>query len=186
MEEGQKRRDAGDFVKPTDAEELYFAFIEYCKFMKDNYFSQAHVNKNGEDCSVYISRPMTIESFRLFAGLNPVEYGELTGDPVAAAIGGTIEDASIPSKLREPGWQVRCQPHPGASRTQDQCQCNGRHHSRADNRNGGKIKWDAGFNLTPKATRSRRKWLGYGWMIQSLTFCMLARKVLANRTSGVP
>ena len=86
MEEGQKRRDAGDFVKPTDAEELYFAFIEYCKFMKDNYFSQAH-------CSVYISRPMTIESFRLFAGINPVEYGELTGDPLAAAIGGTIEDA---------------------------------------------------------------------------------------------
>ena len=69
MEEGQKRRDAGDFVKPTDAEELYFAFIEYCKFMKDNYFSQAHKNKNGD------------------------EYGELTGDPVAAAIGGTIEDA---------------------------------------------------------------------------------------------
>lgn len=62
MEEGQKRRDAGEFVKPTDAEELYFAFIEYCKFMQDNYFSQAHKNKNGEDCSVYISRPMTIES----------------------------------------------------------------------------------------------------------------------------
>ena len=61
--------------------------------MQDNYFSQAHKNKNGEDCSVYISRPMTIESFRLFAGINPVEYGELTGDPVAAAIGGTIEDA---------------------------------------------------------------------------------------------
>ena len=79
MEEGQKRRDAGEFVKPTDAEELYFAFIEYCKFMKDNYFSQAHKNKNGDDCSVYISRPMTIESFRLFAGINPVEYGELTG-----------------------------------------------------------------------------------------------------------
>lgn len=93
MEEGQKRRDAGDFVKPTDAEELYLAFIEYCKFMKDNYFSQAHKNKNGDDCSVYTSRPMTIESFRLFAGINPVEYGELTGDPVAAAIGGTIEDA---------------------------------------------------------------------------------------------
>lgn len=93
MEEGQKRRDAGEFVKPTDAEELYLAFIEYCKFMQDNYFSQAHKNKNGEDCSVYISRPMTIESFRLFAGINPVEYGELTGDPVAAAIGGTIEDA---------------------------------------------------------------------------------------------
>ena len=36
---------------------------------------------------------MTIESFRLFAGINPVEYEELTGDPVAAAIGGTIEDA---------------------------------------------------------------------------------------------
>lgn len=62
MEEGQKRRDAGEFVKPTDAEELYFAFVEYCKFMQDNYFSQAHKNKNGEDCSVYISRPMTIES----------------------------------------------------------------------------------------------------------------------------
>lgn len=93
MEEGQKRRDAGEFVKPTDAEELYFAFIEYCKFMQDNYFSQSHKNKNGEDCSVYISRPMTVESFRLFAGINPVEYEELTGDPVAAAIGGTIEDA---------------------------------------------------------------------------------------------
>ena len=62
MEEGQKRRDAGEFVKPTDAEELYFAFVEYCKFMQDNYFSQAHKNKNGEDCSVYISRPMTIGS----------------------------------------------------------------------------------------------------------------------------
>lgn len=62
MEEGRRRRDAGEFVKPTDAEELYFAFIEYCKFMQENYFSQSHKNKNGEDCSVYISRPMTIES----------------------------------------------------------------------------------------------------------------------------
>lgn len=93
IEEGQKRRDAGEFVKPTDAEELYFAFIEYCKFMKEEYFSHTHKNKAGEDCSIYISRPMTIEAFRLFAGLSPVEYGELTGDPVAAATGGIIEDA---------------------------------------------------------------------------------------------
>lgn len=109
MEEGQKRRDAGEFVKPTDAEELYFAFIEYCKFMQDNYFSQAHKNRNGEDCSVYISRPMTIESFRLFAGVNPVEYEELTGDPVSAAIGGTMRTLSTPSKLRE-HWLVSTLP----------------------------------------------------------------------------
>ena len=93
IEEGQKRRDAGEFVKPTDAEELYFAFIEYCKFMRDQYFLHAQTKRTGEDCSINISRPMTIEAFRLFADLNPVEYEELTGDPVAAAIGGTIEDA---------------------------------------------------------------------------------------------
>lgn len=93
IEEGKKLRDAGEFVKPSSPEELYLAFIEYCKYMSENYFTHVQKNKMGVDCSVDISRPMTIETFRLFTGLNPIEYGELTGDPVSAAVAGVIEDA---------------------------------------------------------------------------------------------
>ncbi len=77
----------------TDPDTLYMAFISFCEYMKDQFFTAERYNKKGDDVSIYVSVPLILENFWLYAHLERHDWDALKGSPENVAMCTVVEDA---------------------------------------------------------------------------------------------